>query len=73
MLTVLIFLTFFVELFAAQKCSSFYDDKNVFLTVNCVNLRSMVDIADEIRGNWTSITVVNKASHTEFANNAGSA
>lgn len=40
--------------------------------MQCVNLGSMVDIADEIRGNWTSIAVINKASHTQFNNNAGS-
>jgi hypothetical protein len=32
----------------------------------------MVDIAEEIRGNWTSINVINKATHTQFINNAGS-
>lgn len=60
-----------LKIVLSQKCSSVFDAKNVFKTMNCVNLLSMVDIAEEIRENWTSITVINKASHTKFNNNAG--
>lgn len=55
----------------AQKCSIIYDDKNAFKTVQCINVMSMMDIADEIKGNWTSLEIVNRPTHAQFSNDAG--
>lgn len=67
----LIFVCILQVVVAAQKCSYIFDDKNVFETVQCVNLASFIDIADEIQGNWTSVKVVNRVSNPHFSNNAG--
>lgn len=69
-----IFILFFVcisQIVVAQKCSYIFDDKNVFQNVQCSNLGSLIDVADEIQSNWTSVKVVNRASHPQFSNNAG--
>jgi hypothetical protein len=70
---VFIVLVLFAGALTAQKCTKVFDEKNVNVvkTMQCVNLRTMVDISEEIRENWTSIAVVNKASHPTFSNNAG--
>lgn len=55
----------------AQKCTSIVDSRNVTQTVKCTNVMSMNDIADEIKSNWASLRIVNKAAHPYFSNIAG--
>lgn len=67
----LIFLFCASEIVQAEKCSYVFDAKNVFKTVQCLNVASMRGIADEIRENWTSIEIVNRGANAHFAINPG--
>lgn len=50
-----------VKLVSLQKCTYFYDQLNVFESVQCRNVNSMLDFGDEIQANWTKVDIVNKA------------
>lgn len=69
----LIFILFvIVQITAAQKCIYAVDKNNASLSsVKCSNVMSMNDIADEIQKNWTSLEIINKATHSFFSNIAG--
>lgn len=68
-----IFLIFLcaIRFSSAHKCSYILDDKNVFKTVRCIDVNSINDVADEMRGNWSSLQIVNRATHTQFSNAVG--
>lgn len=54
----------------AEKCKYVYIESE-FQTVECINVMSMMEIADEIKSNWSSVSIINKATHTQFSNFAG--
>jgi hypothetical protein len=68
---ILLVLFFGLQITLAQKCLLKSDGQNAFKTVVCNNVVSMNDIATEIRGNWTSVKVINDANHAQFSNVAG--
>lgn len=56
----LILILFFVQLVSLQKCTYTYDQTNVFESVQCKNVNSLLDFGDEIQGNWTKVDIINK-------------
>ncbi|KAG5678516.1 hypothetical protein PVAND_008183 [Polypedilum vanderplanki] len=63
------FILNFIIVGHSQKCSQVYDNKNVSQYILCNNVLSMNDISEEIKSNWVSVKIVNKApTHTQFSN-----
>lgn len=61
-----------LKIVLGQKCLVVEDVKNIApKKIRCNNVVSMMDIADEIKSNWTHIEIVNQASHAQFSNKAG--
>lgn len=61
----------FLKLLSAQKCSKVFDNRNVTQIIECTNVMSMNDIANEIQSDWIYVKIKNSATHTQFSNSAG--
>lgn len=67
----IIFILAIAKLSLALKCSITLDSRNVSQIVECINVKSMNDIADEIGKDFSYVRIINRATHTQFSNTAG--